>query len=432
MTKRPKKQQGPASEYRSGRAVPFVQLPWALIDDPEIDAHAIATYAALKRFSDVGKATGAKVSDGTAAARAGCSARTFRDRRALLKSKGWIEWDGRNGATNMYVVHSSPPETAAPVAEVDAQTTAPDTAAGDTAVRGAEVESTKRGTRHRGKSRRGRRAEPRETTAPAAEVGDQDAETAAGDTAAPATAAPAADNQEVTENTSSSSSSLEGDAHRREEPAAPAGVPNSDEEENGSAIAEQKKTALSAIADVVHEVLVPDRVPDEALRTGLLEAARLVARGHGREWTPRPGRGAIPWPQRPWVFEQALVRVIAKDAKHITDPLGELQRYIRYYGKVAQDEGVPEPAATRVSEAGAAAGPSEQQAEDRRLEAERARIEQLMLQHPDAVHAIESEIDEQLDADPETANNPMLRRAKRKAELHRRVLSELGAMRKAS
>lgn len=98
------------AEYEAGRATRFALVPWELLDDADVDAHSIAVYAALRRFADFSRepgdtVRGARVSDSKAAEVAGCSPRTFRDRRKQLRELGWIEWSGASGEANRYTVH---------------------------------------------------------------------------------------------------------------------------------------------------------------------------------------------------------------------------------------------------------------------------------------------------------------------------------------
>lgn len=97
------------SRVRRGRGPFFSPVPFDILDDPELDAYAIATYAAIRSFADFGSGDGARVSDATIARRAGCSDRTVRARRDLLASKGWIEWRSGKGEgdPNEYLVHAS-------------------------------------------------------------------------------------------------------------------------------------------------------------------------------------------------------------------------------------------------------------------------------------------------------------------------------------
>lgn len=86
----------------------FSKVPIELLEDPDVDAYAVAVYAALRSKCDFGSEDGARVSDGTAADLAGCSAKTFQRRRQLLRDLGWIDWTGKYGAVNAYVVRDQP------------------------------------------------------------------------------------------------------------------------------------------------------------------------------------------------------------------------------------------------------------------------------------------------------------------------------------
>jgi hypothetical protein len=96
------------TQYKTGRAAPFVQVPVELLSDPNCDCHTIATYVALRSFCDFGSEAGAYPSDTAAAARAGMGRRTFIDRRQRLRDMGWVEWDSgkENGKTNSYTIHA--------------------------------------------------------------------------------------------------------------------------------------------------------------------------------------------------------------------------------------------------------------------------------------------------------------------------------------
>lgn len=126
----------------------FAPVPWSLQEEAagrsRIDAYCIAVYAALRRFCDFGAETGAAVSDARAAALAGCSPRTFRDRRERLREAGWLEWESTFGAVNEYTVRSRPrretPRTAAGDAAVGENTPGQETPR--TAARDAAVEPT--------------------------------------------------------------------------------------------------------------------------------------------------------------------------------------------------------------------------------------------------------------------------------------------------
>lgn len=100
------------ARYEQGRGPFFVQVPFELLQDERIDGIAVSVYCAIKMHADFGKAVGSRVSDRTGARLAKCSERTFRDRRALLATFGWIEWEQVPGKPNRYLVHNSPAEPA--------------------------------------------------------------------------------------------------------------------------------------------------------------------------------------------------------------------------------------------------------------------------------------------------------------------------------
>ena len=95
--------------YTLGRKAPYAQTPIALLLDERSDAYAIAVYVALRSFCDIRQDN---VSDEMGSKRAGCSPRTFRDRRNRLREMGWVDWDSGkgDGRANRYVVHETPYE----------------------------------------------------------------------------------------------------------------------------------------------------------------------------------------------------------------------------------------------------------------------------------------------------------------------------------
>lgn len=97
------------TQYKAGRAAPFIQVPVALLSDHRTDAFTIAAYVALRSFCNFGSEAGAFPSDTAAAARAGMSSRTFRERRTRLRDMGWVEWDSgkEDGKPNRYIVHAT-------------------------------------------------------------------------------------------------------------------------------------------------------------------------------------------------------------------------------------------------------------------------------------------------------------------------------------
>lgn len=128
-----------------GRPALFVQVPYDLLDDPDLDAIAVAVYIALRRL--VGFGTNAvAASDKEISTLAKCSERAARERREKLKNKGWVSWVYEFGKPNSYKVCArrttagdaapmprqprqdvprSESDTTAPHAEDDARTTAP-------------------------------------------------------------------------------------------------------------------------------------------------------------------------------------------------------------------------------------------------------------------------------------------------------------------
>jgi len=93
--------------YEAGRPAPYLQLPVALLMDPDIDPHTLTTYAVLKSYCDFGSDSGAYPSDEQAAKRGAMSRRVFIDRRNRLREKGWIEWRNSPGGPNAYKVHAT-------------------------------------------------------------------------------------------------------------------------------------------------------------------------------------------------------------------------------------------------------------------------------------------------------------------------------------
>ena len=97
------------AEYAIGRRAPFVMVPRALIEDPNVDAHTLATYIAIAYFADHGSSDGAFPSDLTASNLARMGERTFRDRRQKLRDLGWLDWESgkQDGTTNRYTLHQT-------------------------------------------------------------------------------------------------------------------------------------------------------------------------------------------------------------------------------------------------------------------------------------------------------------------------------------
>jgi hypothetical protein len=93
--------------YRTGRRAPFAMVPHALMKCPKIDSYALAVYCAIRAHADHETGEGAWPSDARLSEWAGCSERTVRNRRNLLRELGWIEWESGQveGTSNSYLVH---------------------------------------------------------------------------------------------------------------------------------------------------------------------------------------------------------------------------------------------------------------------------------------------------------------------------------------
>jgi predicted transcriptional regulator len=96
------------SEARRGRRMPFVILPWAVLDDDTLTAHDVLVYSTIARYADV--TTGvAWPSRATVAQNARCDIKTV-DRSVIrLVSAGFLEKHKRStekgDESNVYVVH---------------------------------------------------------------------------------------------------------------------------------------------------------------------------------------------------------------------------------------------------------------------------------------------------------------------------------------
>lgn len=93
----------------AGRGPFFAQVPFALLDDPESDAASIATYCALRRFTDFGAESGCRASIATLAKVAGLGRSALKQRLQWLQDAGWIAWtSGKEaGKPSRYIVHAS-------------------------------------------------------------------------------------------------------------------------------------------------------------------------------------------------------------------------------------------------------------------------------------------------------------------------------------
>jgi hypothetical protein len=87
--------------------MPFVIVPWAMLDDDGLTAHDVLVYATIARYAD--GATGvAWPSRATVARAARCDIKTVDRAVARLVSTGYLEKHKRKneaGESNLYVVH---------------------------------------------------------------------------------------------------------------------------------------------------------------------------------------------------------------------------------------------------------------------------------------------------------------------------------------
>jgi len=95
------------SEARRGRRMPFVIMPWAVLDDDTLTAHDVLVYATIARYADV--TTGvAWPSRATVAQNARCDIKTVDRCVTRLVQAGFLEKHKRRnelGESNVYVVH---------------------------------------------------------------------------------------------------------------------------------------------------------------------------------------------------------------------------------------------------------------------------------------------------------------------------------------
>jgi hypothetical protein len=95
------------SEARRGRRMPFVIVPWSLLDDETLTAHDVLVYATIARYAD--HATGvAWPSRSTVAHQARCDIKTVDRCIARLTEAGYLEKHKRKheaGESNLYVIH---------------------------------------------------------------------------------------------------------------------------------------------------------------------------------------------------------------------------------------------------------------------------------------------------------------------------------------
>jgi len=87
--------------------MPFVILPWAVLDDESLTAHDVLVYATIARYADVNTGV-AWPSRATVAQNARCDIKTVDRCVARLVSAGFLEKHKRKselGESNVYTVH---------------------------------------------------------------------------------------------------------------------------------------------------------------------------------------------------------------------------------------------------------------------------------------------------------------------------------------
>ena len=95
------------SEARRGRRLPFVILPWAVLDNELLSAHDILVYATIARYAD-GTTGVAWPSRKTVADLARCDIKTVDRSIGRLVASGFLEKNKRKhelGESNVYIVH---------------------------------------------------------------------------------------------------------------------------------------------------------------------------------------------------------------------------------------------------------------------------------------------------------------------------------------
>jgi DNA-binding MarR family transcriptional regulator len=95
------------SEARRGRRLPFVILPWAVLDNELLSAHDILVYATIARYAD-GTTGVAWPSRKTVAEQARCDIKTVDRSIGRLVASGFLEKHKRKhelGESNLYIVH---------------------------------------------------------------------------------------------------------------------------------------------------------------------------------------------------------------------------------------------------------------------------------------------------------------------------------------
>jgi hypothetical protein len=96
------------TDIKRGRRMPFVILPWAVLDDDSLTAHDVLVYATIARYADV--TTGvAWPSRSTVAQNARCDIKTVDRAVVRLVAAGFLEKHKRKtekgDESNVYVVH---------------------------------------------------------------------------------------------------------------------------------------------------------------------------------------------------------------------------------------------------------------------------------------------------------------------------------------
>jgi len=95
------------SEIRRGRRLPFVVLPWGVLDDTSLTAHDVLVYATIARYADNNTGV-AYPSRSTIATAARCDIKTVDAAVGRLVRSGCLEKHKRTtktGEANLYVVH---------------------------------------------------------------------------------------------------------------------------------------------------------------------------------------------------------------------------------------------------------------------------------------------------------------------------------------
>ncbi|HEY7824189.1 MAG TPA: helix-turn-helix domain-containing protein [Acidimicrobiia bacterium] len=95
------------SEARRGRRMPFVILPWAVLEDENLTAYDVLVYATIARYADVNSGE-AWPSRQTVAQQARCDIKTVDRAVTRLVAAGFLEKHKRKnqeGETNLYIVH---------------------------------------------------------------------------------------------------------------------------------------------------------------------------------------------------------------------------------------------------------------------------------------------------------------------------------------